>query len=75
MPTAAVRFLVFAPRLRSLVPHVLQFAQFLLHGHESSVKNGKDFINRMLILTFQLFGIVDTCGKSLRRYLKLGWEP
>ena len=60
MPTAAVRFFVFAPHLRSLIPHVLQFmqfAQFLLHGHESSVKNGKDFINRMLILTFQLLAL------------------
>jgi len=56
MPTAAMRFLVFAPCLRSLVPHVLQFmqfAQFLLHRHGSPIQNGKDFINGALISTFE----------------------
>ena len=65
MPTAAVRFFVFAPRLRSLVPHVLQFmqlAQFLLHGHESSIKDGKDFINRALILMFQFLALATLVG-------------
>ena len=67
MPTASVRFFVLAPRLRSLVPHVLQFmqfAQFLVHGHKSSIKNGKDFINRALILTFE-FQAVATLVRDL----------
>jgi len=56
---------VLAPRLRSLVPHVLQFmqpAQFLLHGQESSIKNGKDFINRDLILMFQFLALATLVG-------------
>ena len=65
MPTAAVRFFVLAPRLRSLAPHVLQFMQFaqlLLHGHESPIENGKDFINRLLILTFQFLALSTLVG-------------
>jgi hypothetical protein len=67
MPTAPMRFFVFTPRLRGVVPGVLQFmqfAQFLLHGHESSVKNGIDVINRMLILTFQFLAL-STLVKTL----------
>jgi hypothetical protein len=59
-PTVSMRFFVFTPRMRDLVAGILQFmqfAQFLLHGHESSVKNRKDFINRVLILTFQLLAL------------------
>jgi hypothetical protein len=65
MPTASVRFFVLTPRLRSLVPHVLQFmqlAQFTLHGHESSIKNEKDFINRPFILMFQFSALATPDG-------------
>ncbi len=65
MPTISVRSFVLAPRLSSLVPHVLQFmqfAEFLVHGHESSIKNGKDFINRLLILTFEFLACATLFG-------------